>query len=297
MNMNKLLFVFAIGLVLMLPIAFAEENDTIIEDENDTIIADENDTEIIPPENETIPELPDPGITPDNPLYGLDRAIERIDLLLTFNKAEKAKKGLVYARERLAEVQAMIAANKADAAEDAADGYNESITEVEANIEDLEETNSTEELETVVELEGEINLNRMYVEHLGEGVLVKTKGNITAEQQAMIDAIGAAMTNQTGHLKIEINNKKEEVKVKIKVEGGMTEEQVDALEANIGDELIAKGKSGVLLTKQEKEKEQATDKEQKQEGEEESDQDQEQEQEGQEDSTADDSSNGKGKSK
>ena len=37
----------------------------------------------------------DAGVTPDNGfLWGLERALERLDLALTFNKADKARKGL-----------------------------------------------------------------------------------------------------------------------------------------------------------------------------------------------------------
>ena len=53
---------------------------------------------------ETNVSLPDPDITPDSPFWAFDRFFERIDLFLTFDKAEHAKKGLTNARERIAEV-------------------------------------------------------------------------------------------------------------------------------------------------------------------------------------------------
>jgi len=65
----------------------------------------------------------DPGITPDSFLWGLDKASERIDLLLTFDKSEKAKKGLAHAHERLSEVKAMIEENKLEAAEKAKESH------------------------------------------------------------------------------------------------------------------------------------------------------------------------------
>jgi len=40
-------------------------------------------------------------------LYPIDRALERINLALTFNKARKAEKGLNMARERLLEAKKM----------------------------------------------------------------------------------------------------------------------------------------------------------------------------------------------
>jgi len=59
----------------------------------------------------------DPGITPDSFLWGLDKALDQLTLLLTFDKGEKAKKGIEIARERLLEVREMIEENKLEAAE------------------------------------------------------------------------------------------------------------------------------------------------------------------------------------
>lgn len=62
------------------------------------------------------------GMTPDSVLYGLDRAIERLELLLAKNRT---RKGIEHALERHLEVRAMILAGKEehalralDAAED-----------------------------------------------------------------------------------------------------------------------------------------------------------------------------------
>ena len=57
-------------------------------------------------------ELPDPGITPDSPLYFLDNWGKKLGLMFTFGDEEKAQKALEYAEERLAETQAMALKNK-----------------------------------------------------------------------------------------------------------------------------------------------------------------------------------------
>ena len=98
-----------------------EEVDEEVEEEVET--EEEEETEET---EEEVVELPEEveeeaGITPDSPLYGLERAMERISLALTFGKSAKAKKGLAHARERLMEVQAMIAAKKLDKAAKAQD--------------------------------------------------------------------------------------------------------------------------------------------------------------------------------
>ena len=49
----------------------------------------------------------DPGITPDSFLHGIDVALDKVSLALTFSKEGKAKKALEIAQERLLEVKAM----------------------------------------------------------------------------------------------------------------------------------------------------------------------------------------------
>ncbi len=75
----------------------------------------------------------DPGITPDSFLWGLDNAIDQLTLLLTFDQAEKARKGLEIARERLLEVKQMIKENKADAAKKAEEAHGKHLLKVKEN--------------------------------------------------------------------------------------------------------------------------------------------------------------------
>jgi hypothetical protein len=72
-------------------------------------------------------DLPSAGITPDSRLYGLDRALERISLALTFNKAAKAEKRLKIASERLAELKEMTIKGKTEYTDNLADEYIDNI--------------------------------------------------------------------------------------------------------------------------------------------------------------------------
>lgn len=54
---------------------------------------------------------PEAGITPDSFLWGLDIAIEKIALTMTFTDEEKALLKLTFANERLSEMKSMIALN------------------------------------------------------------------------------------------------------------------------------------------------------------------------------------------
>jgi len=68
--------------------------------------------------------LPDPGINPDSPFYFMDKWGKQISLAFTFNPEKKVQKALLYAEERLAEVNAMMVRNEVRATIRAADGYN-----------------------------------------------------------------------------------------------------------------------------------------------------------------------------
>jgi uncharacterized protein DUF5667 len=67
--------------------------------------------------------LPEPGRTPDSVLYRLDAAREEGKLLLAQTDQEKVRLCLAFAREKLAELEAMVKAEKADAAKTAAERY------------------------------------------------------------------------------------------------------------------------------------------------------------------------------
>lgn len=67
--------------------------------------------------------LPDPGRTPDSALYWLDAAQEEGQLFLAQTDEAKVRLCLTFAREKLAELEAMIRAEKVEAAKIAAEHY------------------------------------------------------------------------------------------------------------------------------------------------------------------------------
>ncbi len=110
------LITIAAILVVALPLIAAQE---VTNETNATEI--ENISEVI---NETFEEVNitegvenvSAGITPDRPiLWGLERALERIQLALTFNKVKKAELRLKLAEERLAEMKLMAKKKKVKA--------------------------------------------------------------------------------------------------------------------------------------------------------------------------------------
>ena len=175
------------------------------------------------------------GVTPDNPLYGIDLALDRIRFLITFEQKSKARLGLEIARERLLEAREMIIQNKIEAARTAQNEQISSLSEVESSVAALRRDNSTEEIEDVIEIEREVEEHEDEIETVEDELQVKIRirGNVTAEQQALIDSILSQMQNKTGEVKIRIDNKKDETKIKIKVETGKNDDEVEELERKI----------------------------------------------------------------
>ncbi|MEM5811989.1 MAG: DUF5667 domain-containing protein [Candidatus Aenigmatarchaeota archaeon] len=169
------------------------------------------------------------GITPDNFLYPLDVALDKLSLLLTFDPTAKARKGLEIARERLLEVREMIIQNKFQDAEKARAEHRSMLNEIENSIKALKIDNSTEELKRTLEIEKEIEEHEDEVNSvLGEAVLkVKVKGGLTQEQLQALENFVSTLKNRTDEVKVKIEIKKGEVKTKMKNQFNLTEIEVE----------------------------------------------------------------------
>ena len=176
-----------------------------------------------------------PTTTPDKPIrWGLKRALERIDLALTFNKAEKAKKGLKHARERLLEVEAMVAEKKLDAAEKARDAHDRTMLRVKERIKEFE-AEPDKELEDELELESELEEHENNAELLK--LKIRIKGELTEGQQARLDALLESFRERSGEIRVELKAKKERTKIKIKARTEKTDEEIEELIEKIEERL------------------------------------------------------------
>jgi len=79
--------------------------------------------------------LPDPGLTPDSPLYFFDGLAKKVSLFFTFNDEARASKALRYAEERLAEARTMAAKNLVRETARAADDYDRYMAQVRQRLE------------------------------------------------------------------------------------------------------------------------------------------------------------------
>ena len=188
----------------------------------------------------------DPGVTPDSFLWGLDKAFDQITLLLTTGDVDKAKKGLEIAEERLAEIREMIKENKLEEVEKAQEAHGKTLLKVKEKVKEVEEDDSLQEIEKVIEIEKELEKHDDDVEQtFGElKVKIEIKGEITQEQKDLIDSILNSLKGQVGEVEIEIKNKKNKIKIEIEQETGKSDEEV---EIEIGDIEEEKG-----IKKQEK---------------------------------------------
>ena len=171
----------------------------------------------------------DAGVMPDSFLWGLDKALDQLNLLLTFDKGEKAKKGIEIARERLLEVKEMVNENKLEAAEKAKEEHGKTLVKVKQSVKEIEENNSTQEIKEVIEIEKELEEHDEGIEEVNTELKVKIKieGTITEEQKTVINSILDSLKGQTGEVEIEIKNKKDKTKIRIKQETGKSDDEIE----------------------------------------------------------------------
>lgn len=169
------------------------------------------------------------GITPDSWLYGIDVALDKISLALTFNPTDRARKGLDIARERLMEVRKMISENKLKAAQRAQQEYENDLNTVQSSVRQIRETNSTKEIKDEIKIEKDLEEHRSEIDEVrGElEVKMKVKGNVTQGQQRMINSIFGNLENKTSNVVIVIENEKNKTKIKIRQKTGKSDKEVE----------------------------------------------------------------------
>jgi len=185
--------------------------------------------------------LVEPGISPDSALYGLDKAIERISMALTFDKAKRAEKALANAEERLAEVKAMVDANKLDKAEVAQKGHEEDVAEAEKDVEEIESDGDAEKakkaLEDVSKVQKEILTHSQKVAAVKDRILaMMAEKNMSADKIARITAVFDKIKAKAVEMENKSLQKKEQVKTKYKTLAGKTDAEVEEVESEIDAE-------------------------------------------------------------
>lgn len=215
------------------------ENETESEAEEEPEAEEEADVVEIP---ENVTE--EAGTTPGSFTWGIDRALERISMKLTFGKSAKAKKGLAHAQERLMEVQAMIAQKRLGEAAEAQEAYDELMGEVQENVEAMGNGDELGDLEDVAEIEQAMAENEAIVAQTSR-LKTKFKG-LTAEQSAAITSIVGSLGNSTSVTGVQVMAKKNKTKIKLKAKEGLTDEQVSQVVSQI-NEAVASGREAKVV--------------------------------------------------
>ncbi|SES69255.1 hypothetical protein SAMN04488587_0620 [Methanococcoides vulcani] len=182
----------------------------------------------------------DAGITPNSQLYFLDKATDNINLALTFDQDEKAKKGLNIARERLLETREMINENNVEGAQIARSGHEDVMNAVQSSVGEIEQDDSMEEIEDEIIIDKEVEEHITEIEDVIEETKIKIeiKGDLTSQQQELINSLLADMRRSAAEVEIEIENEKEKTKIKLKEETQKSDEEIDdeiqRIESDVG---------------------------------------------------------------
>ncbi len=184
--------------------------------------------EIIPVEEEDL------GITPDSLLYGLENALKRLNLAFTFGKEAKARKELRFARERLKEVKLMVERGNVDAAEKAKIRHKELITKLRTRVDDLDDD---EDFETELEIETELEDQENEIDEIE--TKIEIKGELSEEQRARLKAFLEELRSSGNEVKLKLERKKGEFKLKLR-EKGVNEREIREKVEDIKDRGLRK---------------------------------------------------------
>ncbi len=169
------------------------------------------------------------GVTPDSVFYFIDKFLDNRALKAAGDGAEKSRIGLKIARERLLETREMLETNKVEAAQKAQHEHSRMLSIVEISANGIEKDDALEQMEAEMEIEKELE------EHGGETEFVKNElklkfegeGKLTPTQRALIDSLLSSMKNQTGNVKVKVEGKRDELRIRLKAETGKSDSEID----------------------------------------------------------------------
>src|SRR3989344_3714195 len=154
------------------------------------------------------------GLTPDSALYRLDRAAEKLSLLLTFGKTAKAKKGLDHAMERVLEAKTLIKKGKVEKLEELKEEHRKSVEKVKENLEKIKERDSENALEEVLEVELKLEEQANELEKVETELDLKVVGKLNDEQLEKLKSLLESLNLDVSEVKIKVREGKEKFKVR-----------------------------------------------------------------------------------
>lgn len=167
--------------------------------------------------------------TPDSLFWGIDVAMDNLALAFASGTDAKVAKGLEIAEERLAEARTMGLEGKFKAMSKAENAHGKTMLKLELELEEINGGDPIKELKTKLEFKQKIKQHDDLVEDVENELRIKIEieGEITPEQQALIDEILANLDGQTGEVEIKIDNEIGKTKIEIEVETGQSGDKIE----------------------------------------------------------------------
>jgi hypothetical protein len=177
----------------------------------------------------------DPGITPDSILYGLDKAYERIQLILARDEASKARLHLEFAAERIAETKAMVDKGKPEYIPDLTEDYEVSINKSQEIAEiaqrlgrNVTKINELVALATSAHLEVLEEVYRKVPEQAKPALQRAMNSSIRGQEKAL-DRLGEVVPERSAELYLELAEKRL-LKARERARAGEEEEVKELIE-------------------------------------------------------------------
>lgn len=185
-KMKRLIAIFVVMLLLLtsIGIAFAQEDtdtavtdaETVEADATSVVDAVEATEEVATDaaDSEVVAGTEEIGTTPDSPIWGLKRAIENINLALTFDNSKKVEKRLRYAQRRLLEVEAMMKRGDFKNAAKSEKAHARLIAD------------ASEDVDKVEDAEGETKRVKEFKSHLNKNIEVLERVKAKLEEKGVV---------------------------------------------------------------------------------------------------------------
>jgi len=170
------------------------------------------------------------GVSPDSALYGLDRAMESIQLALTFNNAKKSQLALGNAEERLAEIKAMIQAGKQDKAEVAGEHHKKSMDQVRTFMGKIDSNGNEKTAKYAYEQTEKIRIkteaHKAKIVAVKAGVLEMQRSKMSEEEITNMEQIFNRAQKRTEDMEMGAVQKQEIIRVRYRILSGKSESEV-----------------------------------------------------------------------
>ncbi len=189
------------------------------------------------------------GVTPDSIFWGLDTAMENVEVALTFNDDSKAKKRILFAKERLVEAKIMTDMDNFEDAEKARRIHQKHMIALKSMLQMQQSINATQELRSNVEIEQELNSQEKEADSYIK-MRIMVKGDLNEEQKSRLIALFESFKNESSSARLSVQQEREKIKIKLRTKESLTEEEVGDIEDEVTTETSSDGSHQEVVASQ-----------------------------------------------